>query len=174
MAQIDQGVMVSPHRYQAIPRVLIFVRNGRDILLLKGAPTKRIWANLYNGVGGHVEADEDILTAARRELTEETGLVVNDLRLEALVNVDAGTPGVGILLYVFTGWTAERQTIPSVEGSLHWTPIAQLDQLDLVEDLRWLLPQIINRAESAPPLFLHYSYDEQGKLIIRQSLSPAQ
>lgn len=169
MAQADQGVMVSRNRYQGIPRVLIFLRNGRDLLLLKGAPHKRIWANLYNGVGGHVEAHEDILSAARREVSEETGLTVADLHLQAVVNVDAGTPGLGILMYVFSGWTAERQTISSAEGSLHWVPVDQLDHLALVEDLHWLLPQLMTRPLSDPPLFLHYSYDDQGQLVIRQT-----
>jgi 8-oxo-dGTP diphosphatase len=171
MGQQEQGVAVSGHRYQAIPRALVFLRNGRDILLLKGAPNKRIWANRYNGVGGHVEADEDILTAARREVQEETGLVVADLQLQALVNVDAGAPGVGILMYVFTGWSDNRETVSSGEGSLYWTPIDQLDQLDLVEDLHWLLPQLIARPSNAPPLFLHYSYDNEQKLRIRAASS---
>ena len=167
MGQEEQGVVVSRHRYQAIPRALIFLRNGRDILLLKGAPNKRIWANLYNGVGGHVEVDEDILTAARRELREETGLAVTDLHLQALVNVDAGDPAVSILIYVFTGWSDSRETISSHEGALHWVSIDQLDQLEMVEDLYWLLPKLLDRPAVAPPLFPHYSYDEQQKLQIR-------
>ena len=64
----DQGV--SSDRYQLIPRTLIFLTRGESVLLLKGAPNKRIWANRYNGVGGHIERGEDAHTAARRELLE--------------------------------------------------------------------------------------------------------
>ena len=39
-----------------IPRVLIFLTRGESILLLKGATTKRLWADKYNGIGGHADA----------------------------------------------------------------------------------------------------------------------
>ena len=60
MGKSDQGVRASKERYTVIPRVLVFFLDGGDVLLLKGAPTKRIWANRYNGVGGHVEAGEEL------------------------------------------------------------------------------------------------------------------
>ena len=72
MPSADQ--MVLSDRYTIIPRTLIFLICGKNVLLLKGALNKRLWAGLYNGVGGHIERGEDILTAAQRELQEETGL----------------------------------------------------------------------------------------------------
>jgi 8-oxo-dGTP diphosphatase len=49
MPQSDQGV--TKDRYTVIPRTAIFLRRGDSYLLLKGAPTKRLWANQYNGLG---------------------------------------------------------------------------------------------------------------------------
>ena len=69
MPQSDQGI--TKDRYTVVPRVAIFLRRGDAVLLLKGAPTKRLWANKYNGLGGHVERGEDAMSAARRELLEE-------------------------------------------------------------------------------------------------------
>jgi 8-oxo-dGTP pyrophosphatase MutT (NUDIX family) len=46
-------------RFQAVVRVLVFVRRDERVLLLRGAPNKPIWPGLLNGIGGHVEANED-------------------------------------------------------------------------------------------------------------------
>ena len=60
----EQGtVEPAGRRYHVIPRTLIFVTSRNpltgagEVLLLKGAPDKRLWANRYNGLGGHVEAE---------------------------------------------------------------------------------------------------------------------
>ena len=53
----DQGVNLE--RYMLIPRTAIFVRRGDSYLLLKGAPTKRLWAGKFNGLGGHTACRQD-------------------------------------------------------------------------------------------------------------------
>jgi 8-oxo-dGTP diphosphatase len=165
MKKADQGLQASQARYQVIPRVLIFVTNRDDVLLIKGAPTKRIWANRYNGVGGHVEAAEDVYTAAQRETLEETGLKVRALRLRGIVNIDVGK-ATGIMLFVFTAHSDTRQTLPSVEGTLEWVPLAELPEYDLVEDVPILLERLAQTSDDAPPFFARYDYDPQEQLRI--------
>src|SRR5512135_2020104 len=117
MPKRDQGIDVSlkRQRYAVIPRTLVFITRGARVLLLRGSPQKRIWANKYNGIGGHIERDEDIYAAALREVYEETGLQVDEVRLVGLINIDGDQPA-GIMLFVFTATSRSGDPIPSEEG----------------------------------------------------------
>jgi 8-oxo-dGTP diphosphatase len=160
----DQGV--SKDRYSVIPRTLIFLTRGDSVLLLKGSPTKRLWANQYNGVGGHIEPGEDVLTSARREFCEETGLEPDSLWLCGVVIVDTGqNPGIGI--YVLRGECNTGEPLLSKEGALEWISTKDLARIRMVEDLPVLLPHVLNMQPGDPPFSALYTYDPNGKLLIR-------
>lgn len=162
----DQGVF--PNRYQIIPRALVFATRGDSVLLLKGAPTKRLWANLFNGVGGHVERGEDPLTAARREFNEETGVDLTSPWLCAVITIDTGE-SAGIGMYVFRGTASSESLEPSREGAVEWVPFDKISTLPLVKDLPELLPRLLEMRATDPPLFAQYSYDQNDNLIIKFS-----
>ena len=155
-------------RYSLIPRTLIFLTRQDQILLIKGARHKRLWANQYNGIGGHVERGEDLLTAAKRELHEETGLKDVELWLCGTITIDTNdNPGIGI--FVYRGDYKAGELKESKEGTLAWITLDQVFSLPLVEDLYQLLPRILNTSKTGRNFSALYTYDKQGQLNIRFS-----
>jgi 8-oxo-dGTP diphosphatase len=163
MPKSDQGVLAK--RYQIIPRVLIFLTRKKQVLLLKGAPDKRLWASQYNGIGGHIERGEDVLTAARRELKEEASLE-EEIWLCGTIMIDA-SEDVGIGIYVFRGeFSGLQEPVSSTEGQLEWIDISHIHAIRLVEDLPALLPEVFKVQPGMPPFSASYFYDEQDRLQI--------
>lgn len=167
----DQGTREpATRRYTAVPRVLVFLTSTnpatgvQEVLLLKGAPQKRLWANKYNGLGGHVEAGEAVLAAAQREVSEEAGVASGELTLRGVVNIDTGHDEQGqrpgVLVFVFVGSAGDRALQASAEGAPEWLAVDALHQLPLVDDLYELLP----RALDGPFFYGHYTPDVDGKL----------
>jgi 8-oxo-dGTP diphosphatase len=168
----DQGTREPQRaRYQAIPRTLIFVTSAhpetgaQEILLLKGAPTKRLWANLYNGLGGHVEPDEDVLTAARRELDEEAGLQPEQLNLRGVINIHTGSDEAGlrpgVLVFVFHAHSEQRTVRATPEGMPEWLPVAKLADYPLVDDLYTVIPRVL----AGGFFYGHYAPDAEGHMV---------
>jgi 8-oxo-dGTP diphosphatase len=159
------GQRVQPERYTVIPRTLSFLFSGDKILLIRLGGNRGAWSGKYNGVGGHIEAGEDPLNSAIREIREETGLKPLNLALTGIVQVDTGSVP-GISLFVFTGDAPELPPASGDEGIAQWVEISELDSLPLVEDLVELIPAAIASRASGLPFSATTSFDVDGKPII--------
>ncbi|SER80977.1 8-oxo-dGTP diphosphatase [Propionibacterium cyclohexanicum] len=102
----------------------------------------------YNGLGGKVERDEDVVAGMRRELREEARLEADSMRLRGTVswpgfNPD-GSDAFGFI-FVVDSWHGD---IPAgnVEGPLSWQRIDGLSRLDMWEGDRYFLPLVFDDA----------------------------
>ena len=156
----EQGI--KKDRYMLIPRTVIFIRRGGEYLLIKGADSKKLWSGKYNGLGGHVEKGEDVISSAKRELLEEAGITA-DLWLCGTVIVDAGE--TGICLFVICGENPQGEITESKEGKAEWIKKESITELPTVEDLFILLNKIDSINQNDLP-FSARSFYEEGKLKI--------
>ncbi len=167
MSVQGQGADRSAQRYQVTPRTLVFITCGQEVLLLKGAPNKRLWPGKYNGIGGHIERGESIYAAAQREIQEETGITrLDTLSLRGTITIDTGIDSPGILLFVFRGATQQREVVASEEGALEWVCWQMIPIDQMLEDLPLLLPRVLTEHLEPPIFSAHYSYDAQDQLHI--------
>jgi 8-oxo-dGTP diphosphatase len=99
------------------------VRDGQVLLIERGKPPHR---GEYTVIGGKKEAGEDLAAACRREVMEESGLAVRDLKLRGLVSIAGSDPlraDYDVLAAYFL--TSDFTGVPSAqnEGEVEWCPV---------------------------------------------------
>src|ERR1700677_2772294 len=102
----------------------------------------------YNGLGGKLEAGEDVVAGMKREIREEAGLECQQLRLRGTVS----WPGFGKngedwfgFIFVIDRWHGTPRA-DNAEGTLSWMPIDRLLVLPLWEGDRFFLPLVFDAA----------------------------
>jgi 8-oxo-dGTP diphosphatase len=123
---------------------LVYVRSPdreRVLMLHRNKRTDDIHFGKYNGLGGKVEPDEDVVSGAIREVAEESGLTATLIALRGTVSWPGfgpeGQDWFGFIFRVdaFTGIAHDGND----EGTLEWQPISALPSLPMWEsDHEWL------------------------------------
>jgi 8-oxo-dGTP diphosphatase len=118
----------------------------------------------YNGLGGKIEPDEDVLAGMRREIHEEAGIDCIDLSLRGTIS----WPGFGkqgedwlgfvFLITRFSGTPFER----NAEGTLDWVPRGRLHELPMWEGDRQFLPLVF---DDDPRLFHGVMPYRDGRMV---------
>ena len=98
------------------------------------------------GVGGHLEQDESPEECALREIKEETGLAVRNLRLRGIITFILPDWG-NELTFLYTASADSGQVAECSEGTLKWIPLERVPDLPLWEGDRVFLPLLQTRQD---------------------------
>lgn len=96
--------------------VLVYNENEDKILMCKRA--KNPYIGKLNLVGGKVEQGEEELTAAYRELNEETGITKNDISLTHLMNFQYNLQDFELEVYM--GKLNKKVKLVKEVNELYW------------------------------------------------------
>ena len=116
----------------------------------------------YNGLGGKMLPDEDVMSCLRREIFEEAGIQCEEIILRGTINwTGFGPGGENWLGFVFridrfsgTPFTSNE------EGSLSWEPVDGLGKLPMWEGDRYFLPLVF---DDEPKIFHGYMPYQDGR-----------
>jgi 8-oxo-dGTP diphosphatase len=100
----------------------------------------------YNGLGGKLEPDEDIVSGMQREIHEEAGITAHTLTLRGTINWPGfGKHGEHWLGFIFriAGWDGIPYT-HNPEGTLEWVNITAIATLPMWEGDHHFLPLVFD------------------------------
>lgn len=137
----------------------LFDEKHEKVLLLHRA--RNPMKGLITGVGGKTEFHEDIRESCKREVFEETGLSVQDLRLKGILKTIMDDSSSSWLLFVYTG-EAHGEVVETDEGVLEWVPIHEIDNRNLIGFIRKILPSVLNEESFFEGTIVH---DAQGNVV---------
>ncbi len=145
----------------------VFVTKGDKVLMLRRSLEKSFFPGYVQPVGGKVDLNEDPLTAAKRELFEEAGITVRNIRLKAVVtevkNAKDDTYTVNWQIFQFVGEYASGELGSTDEGELLWLTREELKQEKLADSIAALIDTILD--PDAGVAFAAFSYGESNRLI---------
>ena len=118
-------------------------------------------AGKWIGIGGHMTEEESPEECVRREILEETGLEVDDLKLRGILTFILPAWG-NELTFLYTASAKEDVSKECSEGILKWIPIDEIETLPLWEGDRVFLPLL---REEKDCFSMKLIYDKEGQLI---------
>lgn len=123
-----------------------FVKKGDKYLLLHRNPNKRIMPDIWMAPGGHREFNEGLFACARREIMEETGLTIKNLRIKATGNAHVKDIDQEFYFHMLVADYAGGEVKGSPEdGELVWLTKEEILKLDkLLPELKKILPHILS------------------------------
>ena len=121
--------------------------DGRRVLMIhRNARPGDHHLGKYNGLGGKIEPDEDVVACMRRELREEAGIECEEMVLRGTIS----WPGFGKhgedwlgFVFVITRFSGTPHT-SNAEGTLEWVPLDRLHDLPMWEGDRNFLPLVFD------------------------------
>lgn len=158
---------MSSERYKPIVGTLGYILSpdGKKVLMVhRIARPDDDQLGRYNGLGGKMRPNEDIATCMIREIREESGLEVTEMRLRGSINwTNFGPKGEDWLGFIFlvTGFRGCART-ENEEGPLSWVEVARLGELRMWEGDRHFLPLVFDK--DPRPFHGHMSYDRERYL----------
>ncbi len=147
---------------------VVYIRDNDKILMLHRTKKENdLNEGKWLGLGGRVEAKESPMEAARREVLEESSLILDELIYQGLMTFnyeDRETEYIfvyrGTLPEHLDDLVEEAKSFDSPEGELEWINIEEVLNLDLWEGDRLFLPYILDESDELFSLKLNYDFQD--------------
>lgn len=141
-----------------------FVKKNGKYLMLHRNPDKRLMPGVWMAPGGKREFNEGLFEAARREVLEETGLKIKNIRIRAAGNAYLKDLDQEIYFHlVFADWESGKLTHNYQDGTFVWLTPSEILKLDnLLTEIKKVGRYLFD--EKIPPISYKAVYDKGNNM----------
>lgn len=135
-----------------------FIKKGNKYLLLHRNPKKRIMPDIWMAPGGHREFNEGLFECARREVMEETGLTIKNIRVKAIGNAYMKEINQEFFFHMLVADYASGELKTNKEdGTFKWLTEKEILKLDkLLPELKHIISHIFSDGTNIISYKAHY------------------
>ena len=154
-----------PCLHRLVMCVNVFVRKEGKYLMLKRSSGKTYAPEVVHPIGGKIEPDEAPFLAAQREVLEEAGIKIKNMRLEAVVlelKPYKTTEGNGLIFH-FTADYDSGDISETDEGELVLLNAKEILDQKLFPSIREIIGYILNPNDGT--VFAAFEHDQEGNII---------
>lgn len=145
-----------------VSTLICCVREGRVLVIKRH---REPFAGFWAPPGGKMEPGESPLECARRELSEETGLVADVLQLRGIVREVATTPDWEWLIYVYLVREAKGDVkLEAASREMTWLPIESVAEQHIPPSDKIFLPRALSDRDGRP-FEAEFRYDHGFRLL---------
>lgn len=133
---------------------------------------KRIMPDVWMAPGGHLEFNEGLFECARREIKEETGLTINDLKVKVVGTAYLKDLDQELFFHFIIANYAGGELIQNPEdGELVWLTPEEIGKLPtLLSEIKKILPYLFKNSDEI--ISYKAAYEKGNKMIDFQMENP--
>jgi 8-oxo-dGTP diphosphatase len=135
-----------PHIHQNVICANVFIRKDGKYLLMKRSAKKKIAPNKIHPFGGKIDQNENPYLGAVREIREEVGINIKNLKLEAVILelTDKKETQVNWIIFHFSADYESGEIIPTEEGEAVYLTSEEIKSSDLFPSVKSIIDNILN------------------------------
>jgi 8-oxo-dGTP pyrophosphatase MutT (NUDIX family) len=154
-----------PNIHELVICANIFVRKDGKYLMLKRSPKKKFAPGVVHPYGGKINNNENAFVGAQRELLEEAGIKVKNMRLEAVLLEITPTREMfnNWLIFHFSADYELGEIKETEEGEAVMLSEEEILKQNLFPSVKKIIKNILNPNDGT--IFASFKFDENGEIV---------
>ncbi len=156
--RVRMSINTAPHIHEYVVCANMLVKKHDTYLVIKRSPLKKYAPGFTAFIGGKVDVGENPYEAAVRELVEEAGVCVKNIRLEAVILEiqPVKNEPYNWLVFHFSGDYESGEILSTEEGELVWLTADEIKTSQLFPSVGRVIQHILDR--EAGTVFATFGY----------------